>query len=236
MKDQVSRAVPKKVEIVGSLSVESDLLDVCRHADDGCPIRLRSPRSNDKALADGIFTGPKRSRHGLVDDDVGLVQIAGVVSASAQGNAERAEIIGSDKMPLRHRKHVGTHERRARDHETLCVGALGGKRKLIGGCDGRHTWQGFEARFQPFVEDSKGLRVREPGWLEAQRQKIRSAKAGIDVQQTREAANQESCAHQQHQREGELDNDQGVASRARPVRVAAAAFLQAFTRIQARGA
>ena len=202
-----------EVDQVARRLAESPHLRVGGHADDQ-PGGIVVVGPADQA-ADRVAVLPEAPGHRLADDDDGLrVRPVGVaeVAAADDLDARRLEEPGVDLGPVRDEGAAVARRLEARHVEVARPGAQRIQVQAADRPDRRDAGQLAEAVEQAPGVDARLVR-REAGGRrqEGQEGGRLAAEAGVDRLHLLEAAQEEAGPDEQHQRDRELGDDQGVA-------------------------
>ncbi len=218
--------------------VEARHLLVADDADD-LEGRLVRGELEGHAPAQGVFAVEDARGERLVDDDDGrrVCAVAVVeVSALEERHAHYAEVARAHSAQVRlgprgGRLRQAEDARRARA-SVAAQGQVAHLRRAA------HARQRRRATQQLVVEGGglHGVCRARGRKLEGHRQEVLSPEAGVDREHAREALHQQPRAHEEHERERDLGDDEQVAHAARATRAGAArALLHRLLQVGARG-
>ena len=202
---------------------EAGVTNVADHTDNRVHDRLRFERQRG-AVADWIGIAPQQPGGGAADEHHVDITVREVAPAQ-QRQAHRTEVAWRDLADRDRRLILGEQFRAPVDHDRLLRAA--GERERVDDGGGLHARQHSEA-LQRAVEECAGLRrrlVSSFGERYLEGQQVAGIEAGLDMAKRQQAAQHDAGAHQQHDRERNLaDDEQTARLEADGARFAAALF------------
>src|SRR5271154_61188 len=202
-----------------AVGVESVRLDVTNNADDGCPGSARGTANQLDVLADGVTLGPIAAGEGFNYErdllSLGIVVIAEDASFEKRG-FQHVEVAGTYRGKFRHWGALRFGDVILDGEGKLSAGGV--HRKAVGTSDGRcfHAGEGTNAaenlaqKLSALLDDSIGIlggivRERQPNLCSKNAMRVESR---THLGQMRKAAQQQSCADEQNQRQGDFGGHQ----------------------------